>query len=98
MKKRTYITRKGFIRSSLLGLFALGTGIRQKLFGAGKKKKYNVLFLMTDEHSPHFLHCDGNELVQTPALDIGVVIPDSVILMKNRKKNARPVDGYLKNF
>lgn len=30
----------------------------------------NVLFLMTDEHSPKVLGCYGNELIQTPNLDV----------------------------
>jgi len=30
---------------------------------------YNVLLLMTDEHNPRILHCAGDPLVQTPALD-----------------------------
>ncbi len=32
-------------------------------------KKPNILFLMSDEHSPHAIGCEGNEIVQTPNLD-----------------------------
>jgi choline-sulfatase len=32
-------------------------------------KRYNVLFLMSDEHSPHALGYTGNKIVRTPALD-----------------------------
>ena len=31
--------------------------------------KPNILFLMSDEHSPHVLGCGGNSIVQTPNLD-----------------------------
>ena len=31
--------------------------------------KPNILFLMSDEHSPHAIGCEGNEIVQTPNLD-----------------------------
>ena len=29
----------------------------------------NILFLMSDEHSPHAIGCEGNDIVQTPNLD-----------------------------
>lgn len=32
-------------------------------------EKYNVLILMSDQHSRHYLGCYGNELVRTPNLD-----------------------------
>jgi len=32
-------------------------------------EKYNVLILMSDQHSKHYLGCYGNELVRTPSLD-----------------------------
>jgi len=32
-------------------------------------ERQNVLILMSDQHSPHFLGCYGNELVRTPNLD-----------------------------
>lgn len=32
-------------------------------------QKPNILFLMSDEHSPHAIGCEGNEIVQTPNLD-----------------------------
>lgn len=34
-----------------------------------KSKKPNILIIMTDQHSPHFLGCYGNKLVRTPNLD-----------------------------
>jgi len=33
------------------------------------EKKPNILVIMTDQHSRHFLGCYGNELVRTPNLD-----------------------------
>ena len=32
-------------------------------------QKPNILFLMSDEHSPHAIGCEGNDIVQTPNLD-----------------------------
>ncbi|MXY99607.1 sulfatase-like hydrolase/transferase [Candidatus Poribacteria bacterium] len=32
-------------------------------------QKPNILFLMSDEHSPHAIGCEGNPIVQTPNLD-----------------------------
>ena len=32
-------------------------------------QKPNILFLMSDEHSPHAIGCEGNSIVQTPNLD-----------------------------
>ena len=32
-------------------------------------QKPNILFLMSDEHSPHAIGCEGNSIVQTPFLD-----------------------------
>ena len=32
-------------------------------------QKPNILFLMSDEHSPHAMGCEGNDIVQTPNLD-----------------------------
>ncbi len=32
-------------------------------------QKPNILFLMSDEHSPHAIGCEGNTIVQTPNLD-----------------------------
>ena len=32
-------------------------------------RRPNILFLMSDEHSPHVLGCDGNSIVRTPNLD-----------------------------
>ena len=32
-------------------------------------QKPNILFLMSDEHSPHAIGCEGNPIVQTPTLD-----------------------------
>jgi len=34
-----------------------------------KKRRPNVLVIMTDQHSKHFLGCYGNKLVRTPHLD-----------------------------
>jgi choline-sulfatase len=59
-------TRRNFLKR---GALALGAAVNHRLRAAQKKAPYNVLLLMTDEHSPHYLHCDGNELVQTPTLD-----------------------------
>jgi choline-sulfatase len=33
------------------------------------KNQFNVLFLMSDEHSPHAVGCLGNRIVKTPAID-----------------------------
>ena len=32
-------------------------------------QKPNILFLMSDEHSPHAIGCESNDIVQTPNLD-----------------------------
>ena len=32
-------------------------------------QKPNILFLMSDEHSPHAIGCEGNDIVQTPNID-----------------------------
>jgi choline-sulfatase len=36
---------------------------------SAKQEQYNVLWLMTDQHSPHVLGCYGDKLIQTPTLD-----------------------------
>ena len=33
------------------------------------RRPYNILILMSDQHSKHYLGCYGNTLVRTPHLD-----------------------------
>lgn len=48
--------------------------------GLRKPGSYNVLWLMTDEHSPHVVGCYGNKIVRTPNLD---ALAASGVLMTN---------------
>ncbi len=32
-------------------------------------KKPNILFILSDQHSPHVIGCGGNEVIDTPSLD-----------------------------
>lgn len=33
------------------------------------KKRPNILFILSDQHSPHVIGCGGNEIINTPRLD-----------------------------
>ena len=54
---------------------AAGTLLASSVWGRQQKKpgqiRWNVLFLMTDQHNVHFMGCDhqGNEGIETPTLD-----------------------------
>ncbi len=70
-------TRRSFCKTSLTGAAALAghgaigrASARSSDQGAGDKpSRPNILLIMTDQHSPHFLGCYGNALVRTPNLD-----------------------------
>jgi choline-sulfatase len=62
-------------RAALIGALVLVvlTGVATETRAAAKKSPgkagYNVLLLMTDEHTPRVLGCYGDKLVKTPTLD-----------------------------
>ena len=47
----------------------LSTAIALPVFSAEPAPKYNVLLLMSDEHTTRVLGCYGNPVIKTPALD-----------------------------
>src|SRR4051812_2748763 len=55
--------------SVVLFLAILGTHIAHAETGQGKPPGYNVLFLISDEHTAKVLGCYGDPLVKTPTLD-----------------------------
>lgn len=60
------IKRIDFLLLAVVGLFLTSAA---GLYAADSAPRYNVLFLMTDEHNPNVLGCAGDPLVKTPALD-----------------------------
>jgi choline-sulfatase len=72
MENRT--TRREFIKTGAAGLCVWALGGRGAAAEAGSHATgstaaYNVILLMTDEHTPRVLGCYGDPLVQTPTLD-----------------------------
>jgi len=62
------ITRRNFVKTGAVcaaGVMAAGQG-QESPPPSGRP---NILVIMTDQHSKHFLGCEGNELVRTPHLD-----------------------------
>jgi len=57
------LSRRDLIKTMALSTATVG-GV-----SALAPEPYNVLFLMSDEHSPHVAGCFGNKIVQTPAID-----------------------------
>ena len=64
------LTRRDFMKTAG-GFVAAGTLASQfpELARAADKKRFNILFLMTDQHNHNVLGCAGNPLVKTPTLD-----------------------------
>ncbi len=70
-------TRRSFCKAGIAGATGLaGSGaIARAASKAGPSEnprddsRPNILLIMTDQHSPHFLRCYGNELVRTPTFD-----------------------------
>jgi arylsulfatase A-like enzyme len=64
------ITRRDFIRTT--GGFVSAAILSPSLLlaeGAEKAKRFNILFLMTDQHHHRVMSCAGNPIVKTPTLD-----------------------------
>jgi len=59
--------RRTFIRNSVAGLGAMAS--LNAFARAAAAQKYNVLFIMTDQHNAHALGCYGSTEVQTPNMD-----------------------------
>ena len=67
---KTNCTRRNFL--GWVGVSAAALALPRSLRAANTtpdKPNYNVLLLMTDEHTPRVLGCYGDPLVQTPTLD-----------------------------
>ncbi|MCX6377046.1 MAG: sulfatase-like hydrolase/transferase, partial [Armatimonadetes bacterium] len=63
-------TRREFIRTA--GGFVCASTLASQFPGlveAAEKQRFNILFLMTDQHHHSVLGCAGNPLVKTPNLD-----------------------------
>lgn len=60
-------------RRNFLGMLAApalpGSGPAQQGHAGNTKDRPNFLVLMSDQHSPHVLGCDGDKVVRTPNLD-----------------------------
>ncbi|MHC4443807.1 MAG: sulfatase-like hydrolase/transferase [Planctomycetota bacterium] len=72
MDKPHDIKRRDLLTSAAAG--ALGAMVAPNLAAAaadvGKKRRPpNILVIMSDEHNPNVLGCNGNEIVRTPNLD-----------------------------
>jgi choline-sulfatase len=64
-------SRRKMLMTATAGSVATLAGLAARRCEAARRADGppNVLFLMSDEHSPHALGCDANTLVRTPALD-----------------------------
>lgn len=60
-------TRRDFLKTA--GLTAAALGMPGLLNCGRKKRRPNILFIMTDDHASHALSCYGSQLMQTPNLD-----------------------------
>ncbi len=64
------ITRRDFIKAA--GGFVSAAALSPGLLGealAQESKRFNILFLMTDQHCHSVMRCAGNQVVHTPNLD-----------------------------
>ncbi len=64
------ISRRRFLKATTAGLGALAYG---RVLAAGatgaKRKRPNIIFLLTDDHRWDMLGCMGNRIIQTPNID-----------------------------
>ena len=63
------LTRRSFLRSTLLIPASTALSADVKRFSSPSKKRPNILYLMTDQHRGDCLGCAGNLVVKTPHLD-----------------------------
>jgi choline-sulfatase len=61
-------TRREFVKTGVVGTAAVVAAAHAQQSVAGRNPP-NILVIMTDQHSKHFLGCYGNDLVRTPHLD-----------------------------
>ena len=63
------LTRRAFLKSTLLVPASAALAADVKRFTLGAKKRPNILYLMTDQHRGDCLGCAGNPVIKTPHLD-----------------------------
>ncbi|MGD8239146.1 MAG: sulfatase-like hydrolase/transferase [Armatimonadota bacterium] len=63
------LTRRNFIGAAGAGVAVAGAAVGAHAQRRTEDRPPNILFLMTDEHSPHYLSCYGHDIVRTPVLD-----------------------------
>ena len=65
--RREFLKSLGFAAGSAIGLpAALGANAAGR---ASRKKRPNIIFIMTDDHASHALSCYGSKINKTPNLD-----------------------------
>ena len=66
--KSSHPTRREFIRRA--GVAATALAVSPVLMSAGpRRKKPNILFIMSDDHAERAISCYNKELIQTPNID-----------------------------
>jgi len=63
------LTRRDFLKSTLLIPASAALAANINRFAPGAKKRPNILYLMTDQHRGDCLGCAGNPVIKTPNLD-----------------------------
>ncbi|MBM4046265.1 MAG: DUF4976 domain-containing protein, partial [Planctomycetes bacterium] len=69
MLSMRHVTRREFIKSAGGFVSAVGLGSAARGAQAQRRERFNVLFLMTDQHDASVMGCAGNPVVKTPNLD-----------------------------
>ncbi|NOZ20974.1 MAG: sulfatase-like hydrolase/transferase, partial [Planctomycetes bacterium] len=62
-------TRREFIRTAGGFVSAATLGAAPRDAQAQEGRRFNILFLMTDQHNPSVMGCSGNPIVKTPTMD-----------------------------
>jgi len=68
---KTEFTRRQFVGRTGAGLLAAAMlgGAGEKSIHAATDRRPNILFIVSDEHNPRIMGCQGNKLVHTPNMD-----------------------------
>jgi len=63
------MSRRAFLKSAALAPAGIGLAAKAVRAGAKRRRRPNILYMMTDQHRGDCLGCAGNKAIKTPNLD-----------------------------